>query len=1116
MILDNTNDNLKVHEWISDYTKEGKMSIVTGYFTIGALVYLSKSTNEIIDKFNLIIGDIVSTSDTKIKALDLLNENLSIENASRLKTIAEQAVYFLKLDKVEVKTLEPNFCHAKLIVNKIGEKYHRDEYFIMGSSNLTEAGLGLKQNHNVELNIAGQSSDPRHLQLYEWFESLWENKKAHFDKTIEDENGNKKRVNFKQYLIDEISKIFNIYTPLEIYEKILFELFQSNNDDEVFQRNFGKLENTIVFKELYPFQKVGARNLIKMLDKYNGAILADAVGLGKTWTTLAVIKYFEYKGIDTILLCPKRLEHNWLQYQKRENSIFEFDQFDYKINFHTDFTENNLESNKLKLDYLLNSKPKLIVIDESHNLRNDKSIKYRILVDEILKKTNGDIKVLLLSATPINNSFKDVRNQFLLMCKGENHGFDELLGVRNMDSTFRIIQAKYNEWTKSENAKVGEFYKLINDSDFFKLTENIVVARTRKAIKQHFDKDFKFPTHKDVININKTPLEFKDVEDFTQLMESLQLNLSAYQPTQFTLSKQEVKQYEQDKNRDVTKDEFQREYFLVKMMKILLLKRLESSWYSFYTTLCKIYAHHESLLDNINEYQQKKKAIAQFDFSDFDDDFESDLDDYVIGKKEISISEIDSVGRLEEYKKYLKNDKKSLGHIKSNIDDFIKEFNKDYRKDIKLVELISIIEKKQKSRNPKLIIFTTYADTASYLYEQLVKLKFNGIGLVSGSKGKFITKSGIETPTSNIEFILQHFAPYTKLFKEKKWDEFILEKNLENYTIWRKFIIDAKPIYKSIIDNELDILVTTDVLSEGQNLQDADMVINYDVHWNPVRIIQRFGRIDRIGSPNKEIQLVNFWPAIDIDAYIKLKKRVETRMSVMQFMGSEVVSNITPEFMDNNSDSLEERQTEILLRQMQNSIEDLDADKSLGFDDFSFDNYRQELSEILHSKKNELSSLPHGIFSGFKIPASDSFKPGIIALLGLKPKLDNQYRAYELVYIDDNQSLTSNNQKLILEFLAINKSKARYIDPKIDAGDESFILKFQTNILYWIDSLTNKSIENEDGSLSIVAGSASIEMLNKIKSGDKKTISQATQGNTANSIYSRENFDLITWLIISN
>ncbi len=1140
MIIDNENNKKKVHEWITEYNEEGTLDVVTGYFTIGALVFLSKTTKDKIEKYRFVLGDIVNF-DEKIKVLDLLNENISIETALKLKQIAKEAVAFLELEKVSAKTLEPNFCHAKLFLKTA--KKEALNYFIAGSSNLTEAGIGQKATSNVELNIAETGNNNQYKELIFWFNDLWNRPQAHTKKTIIDEKGNQFKIDFKQYLIDEISKLFNIYTPEQIYYKILFELFHKEQDNPEVEKQLIKLEDTVVYNKLYDFQKGGVKSLIRMLNKYNGAILADAVGLGKTWSALAVMKSFQHKA-DILLLCPKKLEQNWKQYIKKNDSIFEDDKLDYDVKFHTDLREGGF--NDTFLQYLLNDKSKLIVIDESHNLRNDKSSRYKFLVEEILQQSKGEIKILLLSATPINNSFKDIRNQFKLMTKGENNGFKDNLDVNNIESTFREIQKVYNKWSKVEGAKLSNFHNQIKESAFFRLTDHLLVARTRKNVKENFDKTLSFPFHKKPINLFKTPLKFGDVENFAELMDNLDLNLSAYLPATYTISKTDREKIAKEKavrkekkekgikeksqkGVDATKDEAQREHFLVKMMLILMLKRLESSWYSFHITIERIYKHHENALNQINKYKEFKKDSI-IESVEIEEDLKSEdetgvLDTILFGKKNpIPLSAIDAVGSLEEFKNAIKKDKKSLKYILDNVIEFQKKFQPEKKLvsiDTKLEELLQIIIEKQKTDNKKVVIFSAYKDTVEYIFNQLSIRGFSNFAMASGTENKVWNENHA---TKKHENILERFAPFTKLFKEKKWNDFepsskdLLDKDC--FIEWKKYIKENDNKTQNKLENPIDILIATDVLSEGQNLQDADMVINYDIHWNPVRVIQRVGRIDRIGSPNPEIQTINFWPAKDIDAYINLKARVEKRMAIMKISGSEVIDQFTDDFNEmSESNKLEDQQNANMLRQMENTMQEIDGENTLGFDDFSFDNYRQLLQNMLNQKKKEFQDMPNGVFSGIKIDNNPEMQPGIISLLGYpaqkKYNPNNTYLSYELIYIDLQGNQISNNQKIILEQLNKNYLLPRTVDAKIESGDTEAIEKLSNALKTWINNQAKSEIELEDGTKKEVISAAGLDIITQLKSNPKQTLAKLkTEGNVSEK-YNFENFDLITWLIIS-
>ena len=584
MILDNENENLKVHEWISKYTNNGSLSIVTGYFTIGALAFLSKVTKDKINEYRFVLGDIVSFDDNKSRALDLLNENISVDAAIQLSKIAKEAVAFLELENVHAKTLEPNFCHAKVYLYKNATKDPQKDYYISGSSNLTEAGVGLKTTNNVELNIGSFGSDPQYNELIKWFEGLWSRPQAHEYKTVIDKNGVKTVPKFKDYLIEEIKKIHFEYEPIDIYYKVLFELFGDEllleKYNPEFNRQIGRLENTAIYNALFEFQQKGVLSLIKMLQKYNGAILADAVGLGKTWSALAVMKFYELQGREVILVCPKKLQHNWLKYKKHQNSKFEKDEFEYFMRFHSDMSEGLMEKYKDRADSLFtNKKPKLFVIDESHNLRNDKSKRYKFLVEKILGQ-NEDVKVLMLSATPINNSLMDIRNQFKLIVAGKNDGFRETLDIKNIDSTFRIAQKEFNKWTEAPNPKIADFVQNLN-ANFFHLTDNLTVARTRKMIQGQQD-GLKFPVKTKPENIFVTPRKIGNFDNFDELFNHFPPMLSGYQPSYYTESAEERKDRLEAKKKgeksdiSVLDDELQRDRFLVKMMYILMVKDRKS------------------------------------------------------------------------------------------------------------------------------------------------------------------------------------------------------------------------------------------------------------------------------------------------------------------------------------------------------------------------------------------------------------------------------------------------------------------------------------------------------------------------------------------------------------
>lgn len=1138
MLVDNHSTDFKVHSFIQQYINDGSMDIVTGYFTVGALCHFANLTNEKIAQYRIILGDITQRDVTEISSLDLLNADLSLEKALSLKKLANDAVDFLKLNKVSLKTLEPNFCHAKLYLFKSEKNDRQKNFYISGSSNLTEAGIGIKQSDNFELNIADFGGNEQYKEILNWFNALWEHPKAHNFKILIDENGKETKIDFKTYLINEISKLFQEFLPNDIYFKILFERFYNDIslsiDTPEYQRNIQKLKDSEIYNTLYEFQQKGAESLINRIEKYNGAILADAVGLGKTWTALAVMKYFQNRGREILLLCPKKLHYNWLKYKKNQNSRFEKDELEYHIRFHTDLDEKLMQKPEYvhdRKDYnFTNKKPKLIVIDESHNLRNDKSKRFEYLLEEIIKK-NEDVKVLLLSATPINTDFKDVRNQLKLITKDNNGAFKEEMDINNLDYLFKQTSKHYNQWQQEKEASITELTQSFG-RDFFKLTDSLIVARTRKMI-VHQQRNLVFPTKAKPINKYITPKIMLEASTLTDLINMFPPYLAGYQPNYYTLTAEERRQRDIDYqnktyNKDILNDEIQRDKFLVKMMTILLLKRLESSWYSFHSTVNNILDNHRNTLIKLQRYKEIKTDDKITAFLTNIPEEEDEYQEFTLGKREIKLADIDKADSLDDFEKDLLADVESLESLSDGMDNFARIIKKEERNtnkakssDTKLQELIAILnDKKENATNKKVIIFTTYTDTAQYLFEQLSARGFSKIAMINGNGAR--TDYEGETHIPNFEGVLERFAPFTKLFVERKWEDFECEAESpqERYTLWKEWVVSVDKKVKQQLATPIDILIATDALSEGQNLQDADMVINYDIHWNPVRTIQRVGRIDRLGSPNQEVFIVNFWPAPNINEYLNLQTRIEKRMAAMKIIGSEDIKDFTENYRNIAIDTdLEERQNQKMLEQMQDSIEELETEKSFGFDDLSLEMYRQDLALELENRLNHYLQLPNGIFSGvaFAEAIENEQKEGIIALLGSPVRKAKQKKAYQqlkLVYVDAKGKEILVNEKEILHYLSQQKNAPRYGCEKLDIGDPEEVKHYANALAQWFEHQQANTVVDEEGYTKKVAGKASLDMLDQLSRGKKTAIEEMKNTQTMSTKYNKDNWDLITWLIV--
>lgn len=1131
MLLDNktkkeNNEYYKLCEFIKENTEYGTLDIVTAYFSVNALEYFKENINSV-SLFRFILGDLIKNDEKFHKIFDLLNNDNSISSALLLSTKARKAVDFLKQDKVLVKSVQKYFCHAKTYIYT--DQTKTKNYYIVGSSNLTDAGLGLKESSNIELNIAKHDYESEFTNLKKWFQEQW-GKVA--SEKIYSSDGTE--IDVKQYFINLIQNFYIEYTPHHLYYKVLYEMFKdqlldfSVNTD--FIREIVHLEETTIYKALYSFQQKGVISLIKMLQKYNGAILADAVGLGKTWTSLAVIKYFELKGYTVLLLCPKKLSYNWQQYKVGQQSKFEKDEIDFYIRYHTDLQEERFDRYNDKTLRFFKTRPKLlIVIDESHNLRNDKSSRYKFLIDELLLPENKsrDVKVLLLSATPINNKLIDIRNQFKLMTKGLDDGFKESdLEIESLENIFRVAQKDFNEWSKMEQRKIADFIAKL-PKKFEKLTDALIVARTRKLIEGEF-REMNFPQKDTPINEFITPENIGELKSFDDILDAISVNLTAYRPADY------IKDISP---KSVLEDEKQRQKFLVKMIYILLIKRLESSWFSFKVTIENILNHHLNALEKVSSFILNKENLNS-DYLTLTDELTDEQKEEVeeiaseiinqgeepltLGKKNpIPLSAITDINL---FKVHLEADIEKLSKLKDNLDNYEANFKAKKTEDEKLNRLFEhIINKQEKSDNKKVLVFTAYTDTAKFLYDELKKRGIQNIAFISGSYSEtFDGYSG-----EKFEQILERFAPFTKLFNEKDWTE-MYEKYLGfdskyfqngnwkiSYNDWLEFIKNYDRKTQAKLENPIDVLIATDCLSEGQNLQDCDTVINYDIHWNPVRLIQRLGRIDRIGSPNRTIKGINFWPAKNYEDYLNLKSRVENRMALMTLAGTELDNTLTPELEKMVQDNpLLSRQAQKMIEQLQITWDDVEtSEETLGLNDFSFEQFRQELFEFFKKDEEFFKKIPNGVYTGFKPNRNwKSISDSIIAVLGY-PKRPDEYKdhIYDEIYLlhqntetSKSENLTLNNNQEILSFLRAHKNEARYVPKNIDEGDKASLDKLANTISDWIK-----------GQAIPVA----VDQIHDFFRGDATPKSRSLGTPDQKKLEEKfipENFDLINWFVISN
>ena len=1135
MLIDNKVDrypedglNIKtVWDFINLYSGQksgqiGKLDIVTGYFTIRALSKFYRELPEQ-DEFRIVSSEMVREEKQWEDIKDLLNGDFTVDTTLQLDQYAKEAKAFLERNSVQIRAIANAFCHAKVYMfkNNIAQN---NGYYLTGSSNLTDAGLGLKPTSNVELTIGDSvnKANPDYKEVCHWFEDIWKTAK---EKIQDPANPTAGLISVKDYFIRMIEEYFRKYTPEEIYYKILYELFKADLDLDgssiEHQQDMSLLQTSEIWRTLFNYQQKGVISLIKMLRKYNGAILADAVGLGKTFSALAVIKFFQIQGYTTILLCPKKLQQNWTQYLKGAGSRFDKDRFDYQVRFHTDLQNERLQNSydTYKLDYLQRREKLLIVIDESHNLRNEKSNRYQDLMDTIIKaqseKEGHQLKVLMLSATPINTGLKDVKGQFNLIGRGDDAAFDtDDFGVESLKSLFADSQRKYTEWCADPDRTIGSFIAKLSPK-FFNLTDRLIVARTRKLIEKTLGEDMGFPDKAKPRNIYKGVDHFGKYKSTDEIYKAFEeLTLTAYQPSLYIPESQQQakKGAKSDWN-----DNVNRERFLVKMMSILFMKRLESSWYSCMLTVKKVLDVHELTLQKVLDFEEhKKNGIVDVDVPDEDENFDTD-DTFTLRKGTINLSEMKNLGG---FKRGLQHNVKCLNEIYQSLKTFEEDYRNKFELDEKLDELEILLKEKQQSKNKKIVIFTAYSDTAKFLYDELRLRGFSRIASVSGTA---IYTSG-QHHTNDFQEVLQSFAPYSKLYKEKDWSQLYEDAHLDTaqyfdaekrqwkvpYSVWEQLVRTREPSVARLLDDNIDILIASDCLSEGQNLQDADMQVNYDIHWNPVRLIQRFGRIDRIGSPNQLIQCVNFWPAKSFEDYLKLESRIMNRMVIMNLTGAET-QQLNDEYMQMEKDNpLVDKNADRLLAELQNnSISDIESPQTLSLKDFSLEVYRQDLLDYFEKYKQELERMPNGIFTGFKNEDTlfEQIPESLVAVIGYPKRESNsdKYREIYLMCQPADKSLaptfTEMNRAEILDFLRKNRLQNRCLPEWIEKPQNQRIAKLQGIVQQWMEEKVPQQ-----------ATSAILQIAQS-----RRGINHAAKqdGVRLEEKFKRENFDLIAWEYIT-
>jgi len=984
-LINNTSKTLR-DDLSVELKKNSKLSIAAACFSIYAFEELKKELKDI-DELRFIFTSPTFTAEKTKKEkrefyIPRLNRERSLygtefevklRNELTQKAIAKECAEWIR-QKVTFKSNVTNENMMGFI--------NLDDKNYMPVNGFTTVDLGCERGNNA-YNLVQKTETPFSISYVELFDSLWN-------------NTNKLQV-VTEEVIENITAAYNENSPDFIYFVTLYNIFNEFLEDiseDVLPNEATGFKESKIWNMLYNFQKDAALAIINKLEKYNGCVLADSVGLGKTFTALSVIKYYENRNKSTLVLCPKKLTNNWNTYKDNyvNNPIAE-DRLNYAVLYHTDLNRTHGKSNGLDLDRLNWENYDLVVIDESHNFRNggklsgednEKENRYMKLLNKVIRK-GVRTKVLMLSATPVNNRFNDLKNQLALAYEGNTNYIDEKLNTtRPIDDIFKNAQKAFNTWSKWDvSDRTTDNLLRMLDFDFFEVLDSVTIARSRKHIQKYYDTNEigTFPTRLKPISLRPKLTDLENAINYNEIFEQLMiLSLSIYTPTHFILPSRKEKYAEmyEDNKVNVGFTQENREQGIRRLTAINLMKRMESSVFSFNLTLKRIKGLIENTIETIDKFD--KTSVINLELTDisnideFDEEDQNSDELFTFGKKvKIELADMD----YKSWKDSLQKDQNVLEMLTKIVGDITPEH------DCKLQELFRIIKNKLENpinaENKKIIIFTAFADTAGYLYDNVssyVKGNFNlHTAMVTGSVEGRTTVPKLR---NDLNTVLTCFSPISK-------DKELLMPN--NTT-------------------EIDFLIATDCISEGQNLQDCDYLINYDIHWNPVRIIQRFGRIDRIGSKNERIQLVNFWPDVTLDEYIDLKAKVETRMKIVDMTATGDDNLIS----DEEKTDLEYRKSQ--LKRLQEEVVDIeDMSNGISIMDLGLNEFRLDLLEYVKNHP-DLDKTPYGLHS--VAPSSEDVPSGVIYVLKNRSNsvnIDNQNRLHPfyMVYISDDGEVICNH-----------------------------------------------------------------------------------------------------------
>lgn len=919
----------------------------------------------------------------------------------------------------------------------------------MPINGFTTVDIGCERGNN-RYNMVNCFDAPFAQQYMQLFDQLW--------------NDREKLEDVTDVVIENISTAYAENSPEFIYFLTLYHVFSEFLDDiseDELPNEATGFKQSKIWSLLYDFQKDAALAIINKLEKYNGCILADSVGLGKTFTALAVIKYYENRNKSVLVLCPKKLAENWNTYKDNYvNNPIASDRLNYTVLFHTDLSRTGGQSNGIDLDRLNWGNYDLVVIDESHNFRNGigthsktQENRYQKLMDKVIR-AGVKTKVLMLSATPVNNRFVDLKNQLALAYEGNSEYLDEQLNTsKSIDDIFKQAQKAFNAWSMLPQVeRTTDALLRTLDFDFFELLDSVTIARSRRHIEKYYNTNDigKFPERLKPISVRPCLTDLNNAINYNEIYDQLMLlSLCVYTPSNYIFPSKLQKYRELTHNKGENLTQSGRERGVQRLMSINLLKRLESSVHSFQLTLTRIKALINGTIQSINQFERYGQAnLAMYDLSNADFDLDDENNDFLsVGKKvKIDLADMD----WKSWRSELQKDADTLELLTLMVDDITPEHDTKLQKLFKLISWK--IEHPINGSNKKILIFSAFSDTAEYLYDNVSTFisKKHGLNtaVITGSIDGRTTIKGFPATLNNV---LTCFSPISK----------------------------GRDVLMPGSTTDIDILIATDCISEGQNLQDCDYLVNYDIHWNPVRIIQRFGRIDRIGSRNQCIQLVNFWPDLTLDDYINLKSRVETRMKITVMTSTGDDDLINPE----EQGDLEYRKAQ--LKRLQEEVVDIeDMSDGISIMDLGLNEFRLDLLDYI-KHHGEPDKKPLGLHA--VVPATDELPEGAIFVLkninnSVNADNRNRIHPFYMVYIGKNGEIVCdylNPKKLLDDIRLLCRGKAQPIEEVYEqfnreTDDGKNMFEMSELLSEAIDSIIDVKEESDIDSLFSAGGTSAL------------------------------------------